>query len=124
MKMVLIFCKMSTGFYGEGATEVFTGKLPIDQPYNNEYAQAIAEQNAETYSSNGCEVCYDCGAEANDSPCECGSDHTTWQENENIDFSLEVYCPDNHDQLRSGGGSFLSEFPDAVLENDAYYIDE
>lgn len=122
MKLALIFVTLETGYCGESATEVFTGKLPIDQPYNNEYAQTIAEQNAEQYGSDGENICCECGK--SDDYCDCDGEDSDWQPNENVSYSLEIYCPDNHDTLKAGGGSFLNEFPYAVLENAVYYVDE
>lgn len=118
IKHYLWFVSMSTGYCGTNATDV-TLASTLDN-YNNylcESAYEMAVQNAESfgYDTMDCGECEGCREYGKcDDPIESDS----------IDYSIAIYNPAKHDSKRAGGGSFLEEYPTALLDTDtgAYYV--
>lgn len=117
---VLIFVHMSTGYCGCDGNDVFLGDKCLESKYNYDTAEEMADQNAEMYGDDGWSVCVYCGEK--EEYCQCSDPDLGWEKNENIDYSIAFYDPDKHDCQRSGGGSFLDEYPTAQKHEKGYYF--
>ena len=117
MKEYLWFVGMDTGYAGSGDYDVLVHEAITDE--NEDLCKCVWEmalENAQSYGieryCGNCEACY----------------REEWDECEDSEEGIEGWCvlynPKEHDRYRSGGGSFLSEYPEAELDEElqAYYI--
>ena len=102
MKRYIVF--LDTGYVGMGACEALT--MPDDHT-EEELSRVVWEMAVEHASDYGVEASNVFDPEASDD-FDSGDEYSC----ENIEGSAELYDPEKHDMLRTGGGSFLEDFED------------